>query len=86
MSARAMCTDAETGLIIGSPSIALDRRDGDITPEEVIWMIGGTYRLAAVAIDIGTEELARQTRQISDAVRLRRRLWRRRKRIRLRKR
>jgi hypothetical protein len=79
--ARAMCTDAETGLTIGSPPIAPDRRNGDITPEEVIRMIGGTYRLAAVAIDIGTEELARQTRRISDELRLRRRLWRRRSRI-----
>lgn len=66
--ARAMCTDAETTLIIGSPSISPDRRSDDITPEEVIRMIGGTYRLASIAIDIGTEELARQTRCISDDV------------------
>ncbi|MEY9417972.1 hypothetical protein ABIF69_004414 [Bradyrhizobium japonicum] len=79
--ARAMCTDAETSLIIGSPSISSGRRTGDITPEEVIRMIGGTYRLASIAIDIGTEELTRQTRRISDELRMRRRLWRRRKRL-----
>lgn len=79
--ARAMCTDAETTLIVGSPSISPDRRGGDITPEEVIRMVGGTYRLASIAIDIGTEELARQTRQISDELRMWRRLWRRRKRL-----
>lgn len=80
-SARAMCTDAKTGLIIGSPSISPDCRGGDITPEEIIRMVGGTYRLATIAIDIGTEELASQTRRISDDLRLRRRLWRRRKQI-----
>ncbi|MEW6148701.1 MAG: hypothetical protein AB1745_12015 [Pseudomonadota bacterium] len=79
--ARAMCTDAETSLIIGSPSISPDRRGGDITPEEVIRMIGGTYRLAAIAIDIGTEELTKQTRRLSDELRLRRRLWRRKRRL-----
>jgi len=76
--ARAVCTDAETGLIVGSPSVAPGRH-GNVTAEEVIRMIGGTYRLASIAIDIGTEELARQTRRISDELRLRRRLWRRRK-------
>ncbi|MET4445939.1 hypothetical protein ABIB75_004221 [Bradyrhizobium sp. GM2.2] len=77
--ARAMCTDVGTGLIIGSPSVGADPREGDITPEEVIRLIGGTYRLAAIAIDIGTEELASQTRRISDELRMRRRLWRRRR-------
>jgi hypothetical protein len=78
--ARAICTDADTGLIIGSPSIPPGRRDGqlDVDPEEVIRLIGGTYRLAAIAVEIGTDELARQTRRISDELRLRRRLWRRR--------
>ncbi|WP_271595872.1 hypothetical protein [Bradyrhizobium sp. CCBAU 25360] len=77
-----MCTDAKTRWIIGSPSIGSNRRDGDITPEEVIRMIGGTYRLAAVAIDVGTEEFARQARRISDELQIRRRLWRWRRRSR----
>jgi hypothetical protein len=81
--ARVICTDAETGLIIGSLSILPDRRDGqqDVNTEQVIRRIGGAYRLASIAVDIGTEALARQTRRISDELRLRRRLWRRRRRI-----
>jgi hypothetical protein len=81
--ARVICTDAETGLIIGSPSILPGRRDGqqDVNAEEVIQRIGGGYRLSSIAVEIGTEALARQSRRISDELRLRRRLWRRRRRI-----
>ena len=81
--ARVICTDAETGLIIGSPSISPGRRDGqqDVNAEEIIQQIGGAYRLASIAVEIGTDALARQTRRISDELRLRRRLWRRRRRI-----
>jgi hypothetical protein len=75
---RAICTDTASGLIIGSPSISPGR--DDIDADEVIRMIGGTYRLASIAVEIGTDELARQTRRISDELRLRRRLWRRKRR------
>jgi hypothetical protein len=75
--ARAVCTDVETGLIIGSPLIAANRGDDDVTGEEVIRMIGGTYRLSSIAVEIGTEELAKRTRRIADELRLRRRSWRR---------
>ena len=78
--ARAICTDAETGWTIGSPAIAPNRRNGDVTAEEVIRMIGGTYRLASIAVEIETAKLVTQTRRISDELRLRRRLWRRRRR------
>jgi hypothetical protein len=79
---KAMCTDAETGLIIGSPSIAPGHRHAqqDVTAAEVIRMVGGTYRLASIAVEIGTDELARQTRRISDELRMRRRLWGRKRR------
>jgi hypothetical protein len=79
--ARVICSDAATGLIIGSPSIAPGRGDGqqDISVDEVIRMIGGAYRLASIAVDIGADELERRTRRISDELRLRRRLWRRRR-------
>jgi hypothetical protein len=82
--ARAICTDVVSGLVIGSPPIspsAVDRPH-DINVDEVIHKMGGTYRLASIAVDIGTDELARQTRRISDELRMRRRLWRRRKRAR----
>jgi len=83
---RAMCTDAASGLIIGSPSILPERRDDqqDLNAEAVIAKIGGTYRLASVAVEIGTDELARLTRRVSDELRLRRRLWRRQRRARAR--
>jgi hypothetical protein len=79
--ARARCTDVATGLIVGAPAIEPGNRiDGSIiTPAEVIRMIGGTYRLASIAIDIETEELALHARSLSRELRLRRRLWRRRK-------
>src|SRR5262245_61325787 len=79
--ARAVCTDVASGRVIGSPSISPGGVDGrrDIDADEVIRSMGGTYRLASIAVEIGTEELARQTSRISDELRLRRRLWRRRK-------
>jgi hypothetical protein len=85
--ARAVCIDVASGLVIGSPSISPDGADHqrDIDAEEVIRRIGGTYRLASIAVEIGTEELARQTRRISDELRVRRRLWRRQKRARTRR-
>src|SRR5438477_7107602 len=75
--ARAICIDSETGLIIGSPSILPDRRDGqqDLNAEDVIAKLGGTYRLASIAVEIGTDELARLTRRVSDELRLRRGSW-----------
>jgi hypothetical protein len=84
--ARAMCIDAASGLIIGSPPVAPGHKDGarDINADEVIRKMGGTYRLASIAVDIGTEELAGLTRRISDELRMRRRLWRRQKRARTR--
>jgi len=77
-----MCTDAETGLIIGSPSIASNRCDyqRNVGADEVIRLIGGTYRLASVAVDIGAQDLARRSRRITDELRLAPRLWRRKRR------
>jgi hypothetical protein len=59
-----------------------DHRDGqeDFNADEIIAKIGGTYRLASIAVEIGTDELARRTRRVSDELRLRQRLWRRQKR------
>jgi hypothetical protein len=45
-------------------------------------MIGG-YRLASAAVDMQTDELARQSRRISDELRVRRRFWGRKKRRRV---
>ena len=80
--ARVICSDAATGLIIGSPSIAPGRGDVQqgINVDEVIRMIGGAYRLASIAVDIGADEMERQSRRVADELRVRRRLWRRRKR------
>lgn len=82
VSSRAICTDAASGLVIGSPLISrgLTDRQQDINVDEVIRLIGGTYRLASIAVEIGVEELERQTRRISDELRRRRRLWRRKRR------
>jgi hypothetical protein len=79
---RAICTDAATGIVIGSSSIpsALSGGPPTISAAEVIRMIGGAYRLASIALEIETDELARHSRRITDQLRLRRRLWRRRSR------
>ena len=74
--ARVLCTDAASGVVIGSPLISPGQLS--INPDEAIRMIGGTYRLASIAVEIGAEELERRTRRISDELRLRRRLWRQR--------
>jgi hypothetical protein len=79
---RAICTDAATGIIIGCSSIpsAPNKDPSTISAEDVLRMIGGTYRLASIAIEIEIDELARRSRRISDQLRSRRRLWRRRSR------
>jgi hypothetical protein len=76
---RAVCVDAATRLTIGSPSIPRGPDGGrpSISAADVIGMIGG-YRLASVAVDIETDQLAGQTRRISGRLRLRRTLSRRR--------
>jgi hypothetical protein len=81
---RATCTDAQTGAVIGSRTIRLGSGDGrqTVDADEVIRMIGGAYRLASIAVDIETEILGRRIRRVSDMLRLRRRLWRRRSRSR----
>ena len=45
---------------------------------------GGAYRLASIAVDIETGLLGRRSRRVSDVLRLRRRLWRRWSRVRVR--
>lgn len=82
-SYRAICTDSATGIIIGCSSIPNAPNEGPstISAEDVLRMIGGTYRLASIAIEIEIDELARRSRRISDQLRSRRRLWRRRRRV-----
>lgn len=81
---QAVCVDAATRSAIGSPTISRSPGGGRpvVSPDDVIRLIGGMYRLASVAVDIEAEELARRTRRVSDRVHLRQRLWRRRHRSR----
>lgn len=73
-----ICIDANTGTFVGAAPIA-DHQDGrPITDEEVARMIGGTYRLASIAVELEIDMLSRRMRRVSDKLRLRRRLWRRR--------
>ncbi|WP_229191872.1 hypothetical protein, partial [Bradyrhizobium brasilense] len=80
---RVICTAADTGLIVGSPSIAPGREKSQrsVNPDEVIRLVGGTYRLASIAVEIGARDLTRQNRRISDELRRRRRLWRMKRRL-----
>lgn len=71
------CIDAETGTFVGTARVP-DQVDRPITDEEVARMIGGAYRLASIAVDLETDLLSRRSRRISDILRIRRRLWRRR--------
>jgi hypothetical protein len=81
---QAGCVDAATRLTIGSPSFprGADGSRPAILAADVIAMVGG-YCLAAAAVDIEADELARRSRQISDGLRVRRRLGRRKKRRRV---
>ncbi len=82
---QAVCIDAATRLTIGSPAVSRAPDGGRpvVTVDDVLRLIGGMYRLASVAVDIEADELARRTRRVSDQLRLRGRLWRRRRRSRL---
>ncbi|MDA9409846.1 hypothetical protein XH98_36650 [Bradyrhizobium sp. CCBAU 51745] len=71
------CIDAETGTFVGTARVP-DQVDRPITDEEVARMIGGAYRLASIAVDLEMDLLVRRARRVSDKLRLRRRLWRRR--------
>jgi len=79
---RATCTDAETGVVLGSRLLPAGPRGGApaVTLGDVVELIGGGYRCASVAVDIEVENLSRQTRRVGDILRTRRRLWRRRSR------
>jgi hypothetical protein len=74
---HAICTDAATGIVIGASNDC----GATISADEVIRMIGGAYRLASIALEIETDELARRSRRVSDQLRSRRRLGRRRRRV-----
>jgi hypothetical protein len=81
---QAICKDAATGFIIGCSTVpsAPNKDPSTISADDVLRMIGGTYRLASIAVEIEIDELARRSRRISDQLRSRRRLWRRRSRTR----
>jgi hypothetical protein len=76
---RATCVEAHTGTVIGSVRIPAEVAAGrqPIDPNEMIRMIGGTYRLAKITVDIETNLLVRRTRRLSDIMRSHRRFWRR---------
>jgi hypothetical protein len=78
---QAVCVDAATRLSIASPAIPRGPDGGRpaVTADDVLRLIGGVYRLALVAVDIEADELARRTRRVSDQLRPRGRLWRRRR-------
>jgi hypothetical protein len=78
---RATCTDPETGIVLGSRLLPAgpDGAAPAVTLGDVVELIGGGYRCASVAVEIEAENLSRQTRRIVDILRLRKRLWRRRR-------
>jgi hypothetical protein len=75
---RASGVDTARGFSVRCPAIQR-LADGGRPPRAAADLVDG-YRLAAMAVDIETGQLARRTRRISDRLRLRRRLWRRRSR------
>jgi len=79
---QAVCVDSATRLTIGSPDISRAPGGGRpvVTADDALRLIGGMYRLASVAVDIEADELAQRSRRVSDKLRLRGRLWRRRRR------
>jgi hypothetical protein len=76
---QALCIDAATRLTIARPPVP---RGSDGSPPAIsatdIMGIIGKYRLASTAVNIEALELAQRSRRISDRLRLRGRLRRRR--------
>jgi len=61
-----MCTDVETRVVIGRRLLPQNTGLSDI-----IEMMGGAYRRAAIDVDVQTEQLARRSRRISVLLRRR---------------
>lgn len=58
--------------------------DRETAAGDVTRMVGGAYRLAAIAVDIDTNLLGRRSRRVGDMLRSHRLLWRRWNRVRAR--
>jgi hypothetical protein len=67
---RVTIFDRETGVFIGSAFVPAGPGGGPpvVTVADVIELIGG-FRVTSVIVQIDGQRLARQTRQVSDAVR-----------------
>ncbi|MHC2518997.1 hypothetical protein [Bradyrhizobium diazoefficiens] len=79
-SYRVTCTEGETGWVLGSTSLPAAPEGGpptvalsDVTP-----LLGSSYRLASVLVEVESERLARLTRRTADRLRRRDRSWLRR--------
>ncbi|GKQ53559.1 hypothetical protein [Bradyrhizobium sp. Ce-3] len=79
-SYRITCTEQETGWILGSALLAGGPDGGppSLSLSDLAPLLGGSYRLASIFVEVESERLRRQTRRAADRLRRRDRSWLRR--------
>ncbi|KRQ14676.1 hypothetical protein AOQ71_12380 [Bradyrhizobium manausense] len=79
-SYRVTCTERQTGWVLGSTSLPAAPEGGPptVTLSDVTPLLGSSYRLASVLVEVESERLARLSRRTADRLRHRDRSWLRR--------
>jgi hypothetical protein len=79
-SYRVTCTERETGWVLGSALLPAATEGGPptVTLSDVTPLLGDSYRLASVLVEVECERLARLNRRTADRLRRSNRRWLRR--------
>jgi hypothetical protein len=79
-SYRVTCTERETGWVLGSKLLPAEPGGSPplVTLSDVTPLLGDSYRLASVLVEVESERLVRLTRRTADRLRRRDRSWLRR--------
>jgi hypothetical protein len=80
---RVTCADVASNVIMGRLFIPPQPQSGalEIVVEEVVDRVGGGYRHSSITLDLATREIARLDEKLARELRMRKRLWRRRRRV-----
>lgn len=78
---RVTCADVASSVIMGRLFIPPDPISGapEIDVEEIVERVGGGYRHSSITVDVATLKLARLDEKLARELRIRKRLWRRRR-------
>ena len=76
-SYRITCTERETGWVLGSALLpgSPDAGPPSLTLLDLRPLLGDSYRLASIFVEVDSERLRRQTRRSADRLRRRDRSW-----------